>query len=71
MAEIKYKEVRIGDLYKFVKGTNKINRKIINQNLGGYPVYLGYKTNDGLMGYINFYDHDGEFIRIITVGQVG
>lgn len=24
-----------------------------------------------LMGHINFYDFDGEFIRIITVGQVG
>lgn len=71
MAEVRYKEEKIGNLYNFVKGTNRINKKIINQNKGKYPVYSGSKTNDGLMGHINFYDFDGEFIRIITVGQVG
>lgn len=71
MAEVRYKKEKLGELYKFVKGTNKINKKIINQNKGDYPVYSGSKTNDGLMGYINFYDFDGEYIRIITVGQVG
>lgn len=71
MAEVRYKEEKIGNLYDFVKGTNRINKKIINQNKGEYPVYSDSKTNDGLMGHINFYDFDGEFIRIITVGQVG
>lgn len=71
MAEVRYKEVMIGSLYKFVKGTNKINKKIIDENKGEYPVYSGSKLNDGLMGYINFYDFNGEFIRIITVGKVG
>lgn len=71
MAEVRYKEVTLGSLYNFVKGTNKINKKIINEKKGEYPVYSGSKTNDGLMGYINFYDFDGDFIRIITVGQVG
>ena len=71
MAEVRYEEVTLGSLYNFVKGTNKINKKIINEKKGEYPVYSGSKTNDGLMGYINFYDFDGDFIRIITVGQVG
>lgn len=71
MAEVRYKEEKLGNLYKFVKGTNKINKKVINENKGKYPVYSGSIVNDGLMGYINFYDFDGEFIRIITVGQVG
>ena len=71
MAEVKYKEETLGSLYNFVKGTNKINKKIINEKKGEYPVYSGSKTNNGLMGYINFYDFDGDFIRIITVGQVG
>ena len=71
MAEVRYKEETVGNLYKFVKGTNKINKKVINENKGKYPVYSGSIVNDGLMGYINFYDFDGEFIRIITVGQVG
>ena len=71
MAQVRYKEEKIGNLYDFVKGTNRINKKIINQNKGEYPVYSGSKTNDGLMGHINFYDFDGEFVRIITVGQVG
>lgn len=71
MAEVRYKEVKLVKLYDFVKGTNRINKKVINQNKGKYPVYSGSKINDGLMGYINFYDFDGEFIRIITVGKAG
>lgn len=71
MAEVRYEEITLDSLYNFVKGTNKINKKIINEKKGEYPVYSGSKTNDGIMGYINFYDFDGEFIRIITVGQVG
>jgi len=49
MAEVRYKEEKIGNLYDFVKGTNRINKKIINQNKGEYPVYSGSKTNDGLI----------------------
>lgn len=50
MAEVRYKEEKIGNLYNFVKGTNRINKKIINQNKGKYPVYSGSKTNDGFNG---------------------
>ena len=71
MAEVRYEKVKLDILYNFIKGTNRINKKIINQNCGEYPVYSGSKNNDGLMGYINSYDFDGEYVRIITVGQVG
>lgn len=71
MAEVRHEKVKLDILYNFIKGTNKINKKIINQNYGEYPVYSGSETNDGLMGCINSYDFDGEYVRIITVGKVG
>lgn len=66
-----YINKKISDLFKFVKGTNEFNKKTINSNKGIYPVYSGQTENEGIIGYSNKYYFDGEYIRIITVGDVG
>lgn len=61
----------IGELFYFKKGTNKINKKIIDNNKGDFPVYSGSTENNGLMGYIDYFDYNGHYLRIITVGNAG
>lgn len=62
---------KISQLYKFVKGNNAFNKGTINENKGEYPVYSGQSTDSGIIGYANSYKYNGEFIRIITVGEAG
>ncbi len=68
---IEYINKKISDLFRFVKGTNEFNKKTINSDKGIYPVYSGQTENEGIIGYSNKYCFDGEYIRIITVGDVG
>ena len=51
--------------------SQKINKKIIESNKGNFPVYSGSTENKGLMGYIDYFDYDGHYLRIITVGNAG
>lgn len=73
----KYKLYTLSELYKFTKGTNKLNKTIINQNKGTIPVYSGQSENEGIIGYTDkarFENDNGKvikYIRIITVGNAG
>lgn len=67
----KTKEYKLSELYKFIKGSNKLNKSIINENKGDYPVYSGQSIESGIIGYANTYAYDGTFVRIITVGDAG
>lgn len=59
-----------------VKEISKVGRgRVINQNeiqksLGGkYPVYSSQTSNYGIMGFIDSYDFDGEYITWTTDGE--
>ena len=67
----KTKKYKLSELYKFIKGSNKFNKSIINENKGDYPVYSGQSIESGIIGYANTYAYDGTFVRIITVGDAG
>lgn len=69
--KVEYINKKISDLFVFTKGTNEFNRKTINIDKGDFPVYSGQTENNGIIGYSNKFNHDGDFIRIITVGDVG
>ena len=45
-----------------------INQQYINENKGQYPVYSSQTTNNGIFGYINTFDFDGEFVTWTTDG---
>lgn len=45
-----------------------ISNEEIANNLGEYPVYSSQTTDDGLMGCINTYDFDGEYVTWTTDG---
>lgn len=64
-------EIKIGEYFDFKKGTNKFNKKIINNNPGSYPVYSGQTEAEGIIGKTNIYEYDGKYIRICTVGNAG
>lgn len=69
--KVEYINKKISDLFVFTKGTNEFNRKTINIDNGDFPVYSGQTENNGIIGYSNKFNYDGNFIRIITVGDVG
>ena len=45
-----------------------INNEYIDLNPGNYPVYSSQTSNDGIFGYINSFDFDGEYITWTTDG---
>ena len=45
-----------------------INNEYIVANRGEYPVYSSQTTNEGIFGYINAYDFEGEYITWTTDG---
>lgn len=45
-----------------------INKQYIYANKGDYPVYSSQTTNEGILGYINTYDFEGEYVTWTTDG---
>lgn len=45
-----------------------INSIEIGENSGSYPVYSSQTENDGIMGYLNTYDFEGEYVTWTTDG---
>lgn len=45
-----------------------INKKEIEINAGAYPVYSSQTSNNGIFGYLNSYDYDGEYVTWTTDG---
>jgi len=46
-------EIKRGQVY---------SKEFINSNKGDYPVYSSQSLNDGILGNINKYDFDGEYV---------
>jgi type I restriction enzyme S subunit len=62
-----WKESIIGDICKLGRG-RVISRIEIENNPGVYPVFSSQTTNDGIFGYLNSFDFDGEYITWTTDG---
>lgn len=63
-----YKVFPFVKIFDFISGNSKITIKFIDKNKGKYQVYSSNTKNNGIMGYINSYDHDKECIQITTNG---
>ena len=63
-----WKEYKIADIATIGRG-RVISQTEINQQLNPqYPVYSSQTSNDGIMGYVDEYDFDGEYITWTTDG---
>jgi len=45
-----------------------IDEKYVNDHKGNYPVYSSQTSNEGIFGYIDTYDFDGEYLTWTTDG---
>jgi type I restriction enzyme M protein len=62
-----YPMASIQDLFELGRG-RVISKQDIEQNRGVYPVYSSQTTNNGIFGYLNSYDFEGEYITWTTDG---
>lgn len=67
MHEINYVIKSLNELFDFKRGI-VISQKYINQHQGQFPVYSSQTKDDGVMGYIDTYVYDGEYITWTTDG---
>ena len=63
----KWEIVRIKDLCEIGRG-RVINKKEIELNFGKYPVYSSQTTDEGIFGYLNTFDFEGEYVTWTTDG---
>ena len=59
--------IRITKIAKLFMG-KEMNQEYLENNSGDYPVYSSQTSNDGLFGYIDSYDYDGEYVTWTTRG---
>lgn len=59
---------KVNDIANIGRGRVISSREISNQNNSLYPVYSSQTSNDGIMGYLDKYDFDGEYITWTTDG---
>lgn len=57
----------VSDLFDLGRG-KVISKNEIEKKSGIYPVFSSQTSNDGILGYINSFDYDGEFITWTTDG---
>ena len=62
-----WEQRRVGTVFKLGRG-RVIDKGEMIDNPGLYPVYSSQSKNNGIMGYLNSYDFDGEFITWTTDG---
>jgi len=65
--ETKWDLVKISDLCEIGRG-RVINHQYIDNNEGEYPVYSSQTSNDGIMGYIDTFDFEGDYVTWTTDG---
>lgn len=65
--ESRWDVVKISSLCEIGRG-RVISKKEIESNQGIYPVYSSQTSNDGIFGYLNSYDFDGEYVTWTTDG---
>jgi len=63
----KWDLVKISDLCEVGRG-RVISHKYIDDNQGEYPVYSSQTTNNGIMGCINTFDFEGDYVTWTTDG---
>ena len=63
----KWSRVRVGHLCEIGRG-RVISSEEIMDNTGLYPVYSSQTKDNGVMGYINTYDFQGEYVTWTTDG---
>lgn len=65
--ESKWEVVRVADLCEVGRG-RVINKKEIEENFGEFPVYSSQTSNNGIFGYLNTFDFEGEYVTWTTDG---
>ena len=65
----KWSRVRVGHLCEIGRG-RVISSEEIMDNTGLYPVYSSQTKDNGVMGYINTYDFQGEYVTWTTDGAI-
>ncbi len=65
--ESKYNVVKVKDICEVGRG-RVISKKEIDENKGEYPVYSSKSTDEGILGAINSYDFNGEYVTWTTDG---
>jgi len=65
--ESKYPIFKVKDLCEIGRG-RVISKKEIDNNPGKYPVYSSQSTNEGIFGYLNTFDFEGEYVTWTTDG---
>lgn len=66
-SKYKYKSIKINELCKIGRG-RVISHQYIEQHKGTFPVYSSQTSNNGIMGYIDTFDFDGEYVTWTTDG---
>ena len=65
--DTKWELVKISELCEVGRG-RVISKNEIEENVGSYPVYSSQTSNNGIFGYLNTYDFDGEYVTWTTDG---
>lgn len=65
----KWKIKKIGDISTVGRGRVISHREINPLIQGKYPVYSSQTSNNGVMGYINTFDFEGEYVTWTTDGE--
>ena len=59
--------VKLGDVCEISRG-RVMSKKYLAEHFGKYPVYSSQTKNEGVFGYIDTYDFDGEYLTWTTDG---
>ena len=62
-----WKKIKIGD-YTILGRGRVISQKEIDSNPGQFPVYSSQTSNEGIMGYLDSFDFEGEYLTWTTDG---
>ena len=61
----------LDEICEIYGGKSALTKAYIEEHPGEFPVYSAQTENDGVYGYINSFDYDGEFITWTMVGKAG
>ncbi|WP_201600163.1 restriction endonuclease subunit S [Psychrobacter submarinus] len=65
--DTKWALVKIKDICEIGRG-RVINHQYIDENQGSYPVYSSQTKDNGIMGYIDTFDFEGDYVTWTTDG---
>ncbi len=63
-----YKVIKIKEIITIIKGNSKYTKKYFRDNEGDYPVYSSQTTENGVVAFIDSYDHDLSCLTWTTDG---